>query len=177
MASLSSRSSNGPDPDEQQMRQLENAATQAGWQEESGFRKDVLRYLAQTDIPDASKREFLNLISRDWVFANLSDAGYNELKWELRHLKHLFYDNHPAHDCLVTGDIRAAINDDPRDTLKPLDDGDIQQVEQLFRTIRLRLTRSKGMQQQRIIQTNISQTEVNRPDGGGGNGLWSKLKR
>lgn len=174
---IARRTPSGPDPDEQQERSVERAAIAAGWDgDSSGFRKDVLRYLAQTDIPSVSKQKFRSLLSRDWVFANLSNADYNELKWELRHLKHLFYDMHPAQDCLVVGDIRAAINDDPRDTLKPLSEDDKREVEQLFRAVRLRLTRSKGMRQQSIIQTNISQTEVNRADDGNSS-ILGRLRR
>lgn len=170
-----SRSSNGqqrPDPDDQQTRQMEAYGARQGWQAEGAFREDILRYLADTDLPGSSKQLFANLITRDWVLANLSNAEFNELKWELRHLRDIFYAAHPADECVVVGERRAVINDDPSDDLEALSVRDKQAIEQLFRTIRLRLTRSKGMQQQRVLQTNISQTQVERQkDGGGDKGL------
>lgn len=176
MAKARSRgSSDRPDPDDQQTRSLEAAGAQRGWSADGSFRQDILDYLADTDLPAPSKDLFAHLISRDWVFANLGNDEFNELKWELRYIKEIFYAHHPNEKCLVTGDLRAAIYDDPGDTLRPLSDGDKQEIEQLFRAIRLRLTRSKNMEQQRVLQTNISQTNVDRSESDSGGGLTGWL--
>lgn len=176
------RSKNGQDRseamDDQQQRSLENVAVQEGWRNEDGMSEEVLRFLAQTDLPPASKQKFEELMSRDFVFANLNSPEVEEQKWLLRVLRELFVISHPSPECYVRGEWAKAINDDPRaGELGPLDEQDMLEVDALFKTVWLRLTRSRGMEQQRVIQTSISQSEINRPGQGSSDSLLGRLSR
>lgn len=164
--------------DDIEARQLRTTGAQVAQQEDTSFERDVLEFLAESDLSDQNKDILKDYLSRDLVFANIDSAEYNELKWELRVLKEILYLHYPSPDCLVTGELRAAINDDPDDTVEPLTQEERLRIETFFRNIRLRLTRSKDMKQQEMLRTSIAQTEVRRDgDNSGGKGLLGRLRR
>lgn len=167
----------GEQKDDAEERQIRITGAQAAQMEDTSFERDVLEYLAESDLDDQKKRILRDYLSRDWVFANIGNAEYHELKWELRVLKEILYLHYPAPDCLVTGPVRAAINDDPQDMVEPLTQEERLRIETFFRNIRLRLTRSKGMKQQQMLRTSIAQTEVRRNNEDAGGGIRGKILR
>lgn len=172
--------------DDIEARQLRTTGAQVAQQEDTSFERDVLEYLGKSDLDeklDDNKYRHLKevlsgLLSRDFVLAYVSDAEHNEGKWDLRILKNIVELYFPSDDCLVTGDLRAAINDDPDDTVEPLTKDERLQIEVFFRVVEKRLTRSKNMKQQEMLRTSIAQTEVRRDsESNGGRGLLGRLRR
>lgn len=151
--------------DQRQQAQMEQAATQAAMQQSSPeeIRKELIDKLAETQLKEPSRDLLKNLISPDWVLANLDSQDYHEFKHRLEATKLRFFDMHPAPECQVTGDDRAYING-RNDYLTPLSPQEKEAVNEFFDGIRLRLTRSKNMEQQRLLQTRIVESSVNRPE-------------
>lgn len=162
--------------DEYEERQLRQTGGQVAQQEDTSFERDVLEFLAKTDVSDQGRAVFKDYLSRDFVFANLDYADYNEMKWELRVLKEALRLLFPPQECLVVGDDRAAINDDPSDQAVPMTQEDRARMESLFRIARLRLTRSKDMKQQEVLRTSIAQTEVRRGERESNGGIRGKIR-
>lgn len=133
--------------------------------------QDIMAELTETDaLAPGSKQILRNLITKDWVLANLKEEEVHELRWELEILKEMFYDLHPDEESIVTGEVRAYVYDDSSERLTPLTEKEIMATEAFFRDVRLRLTRSRDFAQQEIIRTDIKQTQVNKPEHGSDSG-------
>jgi hypothetical protein len=144
---------------------------------QSGFtlqNQGVLDKIASSDLDPGSKRLLENLLSTDLVFSNLNDAEVQDFRFRLEEKRELFFAMHPGDECLVTGLDRAEIYDDAADTLKPLSDEEKHIANDIFDFVQLRLMRSKGMEQQRVLKTNIQEQHLDRGEQDG-TGLLSKL--
>lgn len=156
---------------------LENTATQAGVRDNpSQIRKELLDKLSETDLRDTSRDLLRNMLTADWVFANLDGDDYREISRRIESRKLAFKDAHPHPESEVVGKDRAYINETD-DYLKPLTPTQKMQTDHFFDGVRLRLTRSKNMQQQRVLQTSIVESSVSRDarsDSSGRDGLLSR---
>lgn len=142
-----------------------------------GIYESMLNDIVSTSLSEGSKDMMKNLLTKDFVLANLNRAELNEFKWKLRVKKEIFFAMHPTQDCLVVGERRAAINDDPSDTLRPLTKEMKWEVDNVFDGIWMRSTRALGMQQQKMLNTQIRESKVDRGERAGGNGIIDKLRR
>lgn len=129
------------------------------------IRNDFIEDLKESPLSEGSKEILRNLISPDFIFAYYNKDEIRELKELLRLKKRQFYWMHPAPECEVTGSDRAYVNDDQRDKLEPLSDAEYLVVDTFFKGVYARVTRSKEMKQQEILQTSISENRVQREDG------------
>lgn len=161
--------------DDMEERQLRSQGTQAALTEDSSFERDVLEYLADTDLSDQNKNLLADLLTRDMVFGYLDRPRHTEFDWELRILKETIRLFFPPNDCLVIGEDRAAINDEPSDEATPMSKEDRVRLESFFSILRLRLTRSRNMKQQEMLRTSIAQTEVRRGNNDSDGGLRGKI--
>lgn len=137
-------------------------------QKAQGIHKGVLEEIVDTDLSEGSQNQLRNLLTRDFVLANLSREEVHEFKWKLEAKKELFFAMHPPRGSLITGRTRAFINDDPHDRLSPLSDTQKMQVRDVFDGVFMRVTRSADMKQQEMLNTQISQ--VNKEDQSGSKG-------
>lgn len=160
--------------------QLEMNAAQEGREERAmDMHSDILKELTETRALPPSSRDILrNLITSDWVLANLQKEDLHELRWELRLLQKKFFAMHPSQDSIMQGDYRAFVYDDPSENLRALSEREKLAAESFFRTVWLRLTRSFKFRQQEMLQTNIkkTQTEVARPDETQEEGLLGRFR-
>lgn len=129
----------------------------------SQIRRELIDKLSETDLQEPTVGILKNLITADWVLANLDADDYREFKNRLESTKLRVLDMHPAPESEVVGKDRAYINA-RNDTLKPLSPQQKETINEFFEGIRLRLTRSKNMEQQRLLQTRIVESSVNRGD-------------
>lgn len=125
------------------------------------IRNSILNDIVETDLSEGSKNLLRNLLTQDFVLANLSTEEAEEIKWKLEAKKEKFFAMHPPENSLVTGEDRAAINDDPTDNLRPLGPVQRMQVHDVFDGIYLRVTRSKDMKQQEVMNTRIQERRDN----------------
>lgn len=130
------------------------------------IRKELIEKLSETDLAEPTVGVLKNLITGDWVLANLDPDDYREFKNRLESTKLRVLDMHPAPESEVVGKDRAYINE-RNDTLRPLSPQEKEMISEFFEGIRLRLTRSKNMEQQRLLQTRIVESSVNRGETSG----------
>lgn len=166
---------------EQQRKHQEEMAllngAQAAHDTPEDIRRDLIQDLKDSPLSEGSREVLRNLISPDFIFAYYNSDEIGELKELLRLKKRQFLWMHPAQECEVTGDDRAYINDDPRDTLEPLSDAEHLVVDTYFKGVYARVTRAKEMKQQEILQTSISENRVQRESksDSSGRGLKGRL--
>jgi len=162
-------------------RQNEQAIQQLGLQQAMAraerIREDLLDKVSDSDLNADSRNLLENLVSKDFIFANLTDAEVTELKYKLLLKRKKFYAMHPAESSLIKGQFRAYVYDDPGNTLTPLTQQEKLIVDQFFEGIFTRVTRARGMAQQEILQTQIQQSytgNVGEESGGRGGllGRW-----
>lgn len=143
------------------------------------IRSTLVEFLTSSDLDEGTTNMLQNLISKDIVLAYLTEAEVREYKWKLRIKREEFLALHPADDCLVTGQYRAAINDDRTDTLTPLDARQKMQVLSFFDMAETLVTRARGMKQQEMINTEIREhrAEDNRGSESESGGILGKIRR
>lgn len=117
--------------------------------------RGMMEWIADSDLNEGSKNLLKNLLSKELVLANFTKAEVNEWRWKLRRKKELFFLMHPGPQCLVIGEDRGAIYDDPHASLSPLSDQQRQLVRDLFDVLEARITRARGMKQQEMVNTDI----------------------
>lgn len=131
------------------------------------IRSELIETLSKTDLAEPTVGVLKNLVTADWVLANLDADDYREFKNRLESTKLRVMDMHPAPESEVTGRTRAYVNNRD-DTLKPLSPQQKEMISEFFEGVRLRLTRSKNMEQQKVIRMRRIESNVNRGDDGGG---------
>lgn len=119
--------------------------------------QEWLEMVAEADLDEGSKDLLKNLVSKDWVLANFEPAEVAEFKFRLEIRKLLYSALHPAEDCLITGEWRAHINDDPDDHLTPLSQQEQVIVDGLFQGLFARITRGREGFQQKMLRTQITE--------------------
>lgn len=135
----------------------------------------ILDDLTDTEISEGSKEILRNLVSKDLVLAYLTEAEINEVKWHIRIVKELYLAMHPAQNCRIEGEDRAAINDDPTDRLYALSEEERINIETFFMSVQSRVTRARDMKQQELMNTQIAEHRDQRSKEGGG-GLLGRLR-
>lgn len=118
---------------------------------------DWVEAVANADLREPSKQLLLNFVSKDWVLAYFDPEEVREYKFRLETRRILYEALHPDQDCLVTGDWRAHINDDPDDVLEPLTQRQVVIVDGLFQGIYARMTRGREGFQQEMFNISIQE--------------------
>jgi hypothetical protein len=136
---------------------------------------DWAETVAEADIQEPSKDLLLNFVSKDWVYANFNPEEVIEYKFRLETRKLLYEALHPAEDCLVTGEWRAHINDDPDDTLEPLTQRQQVIVDGLFQGIYARMTRGREGFQQEMFKTQIHEERTQSAEDKSAGGLRDRV--
>lgn len=146
----------------QEEMQFHQQAQASAMQQAEEIYDNFVRELLDSPLSEGSKNLLRNLISKDFVLANLNKEEVHELKWRLRIKREKFYAMHPSRECLVTGEDREYINDDRNDSLLPLTQEQKIVADDFFDGIWVRITRAKGMKQQEIMKTSIHESHVQR---------------
>lgn len=139
-----------------------------GARDPSDMHQDLLDEITSSEkLQKPSKKLLKNLLSPDWVLANIFNEKYLvEIKYKLEVRKEMFIDLHPAEESVVKGEFRKYVydNDSSEMELEPLSDQQILAVNNLFDTIWLRVTRSYQFEQQEVLRKTIRESNVNKPD-------------
>lgn len=167
---------------EQQQRQQEGQIAQQGhhfaMQRAKEIQNDLLDEISTSDLQEGSRKLLKNLVSKDFIFANLTEEEVIEFKYKLLLKRESFYSMHPSSESIIEGELRAYVNDNPADTLTSLTQQQKLIVDQFFEGVWMRVTRARGMKQQEILQTQITQsvTDGLGGDSGGGGGLLGRWR-
>jgi hypothetical protein len=157
----------------QQKAQHHSQNLQAGISMQNGGRDAFLRELTRTDLSaldEASYELLQNLVSQDWLLGQYNESELLELKMDLLIIKEGFYAMHPSSDCVVTGEFREYVYDDPDESLEPLTQKARFQVETFFKAVWTRVTRGRNFKQQEMLVKSINESFVQdgREESGGG---------
>ncbi|MFD2655309.1 hypothetical protein ACFSUP_04240 [Gracilibacillus thailandensis] len=113
-----------------------------------------------------------NMLSKDWVLANMSDAEVNETRWFARLMSMRVEALHPEQGSVWTGEFRKFCADDPDDALKPLDSAQRTIIFELIHGVIARATRSRDGWQQDKMNESISVSQRLEGDGEDDGGWW-----
>lgn len=111
-------------------------------------------------LQDATVAKINNLLSRDWVVANLTDAQEHDIRNKLEVLKLKVLGMHPPAESYNTGKLRAFLLDDRDERLEPLTPEERVLIDELFETIKARMTRGRGGFERELMRTNIARSET-----------------
>lgn len=131
---------------------------------------DLLDEITTSDLHPDSRNLLQNLISKDFIFANLTDAEVESFKKELALKRKKFYTMHPSQESIIEGKFRAYVYDDKGNRLTSLAQQEKLIVDQFFEGIWMRVTRARGMRQQEILKTQINQSVTGSIDADGSKG-------
>lgn len=149
-------------PDEarkaQKEAELQRQGIQHARERAEEIHSDLLEQITDSDLHSDSRQLLENLVSKDFIFANLTDPEVESFKRELDLKRKAFYVMHPSQESVVEGTFRAYVYDDPGNTLTSLSQQEKLIVDQFFEGIYMRVTRARGMRQQEILKTQINQS-------------------
>jgi hypothetical protein len=112
-----------------------------------------------------------NLLSKDFVLGNLSEAEVHEHRWLTRELVLEVEAAHPRPDSMWRGRFRQVASGKERDALEPLDDAQKTTMQQFIQGVITRATRSRDGWQQEEVNKSYRVSERREPDKDDG-GFW-----
>lgn len=162
----------------------EQGALQEAFNSEGQLGEAFIREIVSNDdlepgtpegLQDETITKIQNLISRDWVLANLTEAQEHDARWKLEALKLRIYGMHPPQQSYFTGDARAFLMDDKSEALNPLTQQERVLIDEFLETVKARFTRGRGGFEREQMNTNIARTETGGEEesNNGGWGLFS----
>jgi len=105
-----------------------------------------------------------NLLSKDFVLGNLSEAEVHEHRWLTRELVLEVEAAHPRPESMWRGRFRQVASGQTRDALEPLDDAQKTTMQQFIQGVIARATRSRDGWQQEEVNKSYRVSERREPD-------------
>jgi hypothetical protein len=94
------------------------------------------------------------LLSRDFILGNASDAEIEEVRWLARNVVDMLEASFPPEESVVQGSYRKVLLRDDSDGRRALDDVDRQELQQTVLAFLMRITRSEdGWQQDKVADS------------------------
>lgn len=100
-----------------------------------------------------------NLLARDWVLSNLTEAQEHDARYKLEVLRVKITGIHPPEGG-ITGPTRAFLMDNPEEELEPLTQQERLLIDELIETLKTRFARSRGGFEREQQNTDIARTET-----------------
>lgn len=144
-------SQNGMTPEEQQANQQANQEHMANLQfaDDGTMDEGYIDKVTESELNPGTISTLSNLLSKDFVLGNLSDAEVHEHRWLTRQLVLEIEAMHPREDSMWQGRFRQVASGKRRDALRPLDEAQKSVMQQFIMGVINRATRSKdGWQQE-----------------------------
>lgn len=112
------------------------------------------------DLQEVTVAKIESMLSSNWVLANLTDAQEHDIRYKLEVIKYKVLGAHPPEESVITGPVRAFIFDDPMEDLQPLTAQERILIDELFETLKGRITRGRGGFERKQMNTNIAETRT-----------------
>jgi len=155
----------GPDPQEmreeqrqQQLHQMNLDGARA--RQQAGMDRTYINEMTDHELDQGTVDILSNLLDRDFMLGNLSDAEVHEYRWLARVLRLEIEALHPNERSVFAGATRAAAFDDPHDALPSLSEQDLSIIEQFLMAVIARATRGKDGWQQEMFNKTIQASET-----------------
>jgi len=124
-----------------------------------GVDPDYVRMMVDSELQDGTATMLANLLSRDWVLGQMSDAETHEARWLARTMVDELEAMHPAEDSIWTGELRRYAADDPTQQLRPLNAAQKLEIFEFIQGFIARVSRSREGFQQEIFRKQIRKSE------------------
>jgi len=167
--------SNGMSPEEQQQNQQANQEhmTNLQFAENGDLDEGYIDKVTNSELDPGTVSTLSNLLSKDFVLGNLSEAEVHEHRWLTREIMIEVEAMHPDHDSMWQGRFRQVASGERRDALRPLDDAQKSVMQQFIQGVISRATRSKDGWQQEEVNKSYRVSERVEPESDDGGFLFS----
>jgi hypothetical protein len=152
----------------QKQNQDHNRAATAAFNDETNDTQ-YLREVTDTELSHETLEIVSNLLSKDFVLANLDDAEMHELRWLARIVKLEIESQHPNDDSMWQGRFREVASGGDSRPLEALTEREQTDLFNVIQGVIMRASRSKGGWQQEEISKSyaVSERRENDDDDGG----------
>jgi hypothetical protein len=156
--------------EEQRREQRHQMNLQAAEARSEGMDRTYINEMTDHELDQGTVDILSNLLDRDFMLGNLSDAEVHEYRWLARVLRLEIEALHPNEDSVFQGALRAVAFDDRGDALPSLSEQDLAIIEQFLMAVIARATRGKDGWQQEMFNKTITASEqrsIDESDDGG----------
>jgi len=153
-------------------RNLDAAASERGMFDGEGkMRRAVVRELTEPDVSDGAVEQLSNLLTKDFVLGNLSEAEVHEIKWMSRQMRLEIDDVHPHSRSVWQGEFGQFFFESNH-ALSSQEDLTQTQAEQLLLDISARAARGKEGFATKQLNTSINVSERRDDSDNSSSGGW-----
>jgi hypothetical protein len=158
--------SDAPTVEEQQEMQEANQdhSTNLQFADDGAMDAGYIDKVTNSQLQQGTVRILRNLLSKDFVLGNLSEAEVHEHRWLTRQLVLEVEAAHPRTNSMWRGRFRQVASGMERDALKPLDDAQKTVMHQFIQGVITRATRSRDGWQQEEVNKSYRVSERREPD-------------
>jgi len=156
--------------DEQRRQQLHQMNLDGARTQSESMDRTYIREMTDHELDQGTVDILSNLLDRDFMLGNLSDAEVHEYRWLARVLRLEIEALHPNENSIFEDSVRMIAFDDRKDKLPSLSEQDLTIIEQFLMAVIARATRGKDGWQQEMFNKTIQASEtreVNADDDGG----------
>jgi len=156
--------------DEQRRQQLHQMNLDGARTQSESMDRTYIREMTDHELDQGTVDILSNLLDRDFMLGNLSDAEVHEYRWLARVLRLEIEALHPNENSIFEDSVRMIAFDDRKDKLPSLSEQDLTIIEQFLMAVIARATRGKDGWQQEMFNKTIQASEtreVGDDDGGG----------
>jgi hypothetical protein len=163
----------GASAEEMQEEQQANQdhVTNLQFQDDGAMDKGYIDKVTNSQLQQGTVDILANLLSKDFVLGNLSEAEVHEHRWLTRELVLEVEAAHPRPNSMWRGRFRQVASGKERDALEPLDDAQKTTMQQFIQGVIARATRSRDGWQQEEVNKSYRVSERREPDKDDG-GMW-----
>ena len=156
----------GPTQEEMQEQQQANQdhATNLQFAEDGSMDAGYINQVTNSQLQQGTVDILSNLLSKDFVLGNLSEAEVHEHRWLTRQLTLEVEAAHPRQNSMWRGRFRQVASGRERDALEPLDDAQKTVMQQFMQGVITRATRSRDGWQQEEVNKSYRVSERREPD-------------
>lgn len=155
---------NGRSPEEvreqQRQQQLHQMNLDGARSQSRGMDRTYIKEMTDHELDQGTIDILSNLLDRDFMLGNLSDAEVHEYRWLARVLRLEIEALHPNENSVWKGYVRAVSFDDGDDALPSLSEQDLSIIEQFLMAVISRATRGKDGWQQEMFNKTIQASET-----------------
>lgn len=163
----------GASAEEMQEEQQANQdhVTNLQFQDDGAMDKGYIDKVTNSQLQQGTVDILANLLSKDFVLGNLSEAEVHEHRWLTREVVLEVEAAHPRPNSMWRGRFRQVASGKERDALEPLDDAQKTTMQQFIQGVIARATRSRDGWQQEEVNKSYRVSERREPDKDDG-GMW-----
>jgi len=123
-------------------------------------------------VAEATVAKLQNMLSRDWVLGNLTEAQEHDARNKAEVLKLKIEDMHPPSESHLQGAVRGYYHEDSSEALRSLTAQERLLVDELIETLKVRFGRGRGGFERKQENTSISRAETDDDDSDDSGSSW-----